>query len=483
MKKTIKVGLIVLGSLVLLVLVYMLINLVDAGPARLEGEDNLDLSSFEAYCLGVVGTPSFDKSNGYYRLWTLTEPFDVDIESDEVLLKYRRMHDPQFDMDKYRKEWLANPNAWVAGKAKEYKGFYEPYMRKRREIVKKHQDFDSPHHGEGTRDWTRRILKNKESVLELISMYRVFLERYQKLVDSDMFKDFTFISYDTTFPHLLAWLDVAKLYNTVQMLDALEGNWESSVSHILDHVELGKKMIKTGRSLIFNLVAKAVMKEALNSLAALMNEPEFPKSLYKTIADRLPPIGRDEFGTRIPLLLEGFFFCHQVEEGGLLLQKNRTQQYFCDFLSKLVNSEKIPPYKWGSTPLEMKVKNGMFWWLQNPRGKSIFEDFLKRKGMKNLFTTVFKAYSLKAVYDMTRISAELHRAYQPGKPVEEILQGLDTYRSWVDPCTGKPYKWNSQKQFLYSFGTDRDDDGGKVDHNSMDTDIILPVVLYIRNDN
>jgi hypothetical protein len=482
MKKTIKVGLSILGSLVILVLVYVLINLVDAGPARLEGEDNLDLSSFETYCLSVAGTPSFDKSNGYYRLWTLTEPFDVDIESDEVLLKFRRMHDPQFDMDKYMKEWLESENAWVAVKAKEYKGFYEPYMRKRKEILKKHGGFDSAFSG-GTRDWTRRILTNKESVLELKSLYRVFLERYQKLVDSDMFKEFTFIRYDATFPHLLAWFHVARLYNTVHMLDALEGNWERGVSHILDHVELKKKAIKTGRSMIFNKLAKAVMKEALNALAALMNEPEFPKPLYKTIADRLPPIGPDEFGTRIPLLLEGFFFCHQVEEDGLLLQKNRTRQYYCDFFSKLVNSEKIPPYKWESTPLEMKVKNGVFWWLQNPRGKSMFEYFLKGKGMKNLFPTVFKAYSLKATYDMTRISAELHLAYQPGKPIEEILQGLETYRTWVDPCSGKPYKWDSQNRILYSFGTDRDDDGGKVDRQIMDTDIILPVVLYIRNDN
>jgi hypothetical protein len=482
MKKTIKVGLRVLGGLVILVLVYVLINLADAGPIRLEGEDHLDLSSFEKYCSSVVGPPSFDKSNGYYRLWTLTAPFDVDIESDEVLLKYRRMHDPQFDMDKYKKEWLETGNAWVAGKAKEYKGFYESYKRKRKEILNKHGVFDSAFGG-GPRDWTRRILTARESVVELKSLYRVFLERYQKLVDSDMFNDFTFPRYDSTFPHLLAWLHAARLYNTVHMLDALEGNWERGVSHILGQVDFGKKAVKTGRSLIFNLVAKAVMKEALYALAALMNEPEFPKPLYKTIADRLPPIGPDEFGTRIPLLLEGFSLCHRVEEGGLLLQKNRTQQYFCDFLSKLVNSEKIPPFKWESTPLEMKVKNGMFWWLQNPRGKSMFEDFLKRKGVRNLFTAVFKAYSLKAVYDMTRISAGLHRAYQPGKPVEEILQGLETYRSWVDPCTGKPYKWDPQKQVLYSFGTDRDDDGGKVDRHSMNTDIILPVVLYIKNDN
>jgi hypothetical protein len=60
------------------------------------------------------------------------------------------------------------------------------------------------------------------------------------------------------------------------MLDALEGNWEKGVSHLLDHIEFNKKTIKTGRTIITNLVGKALMREALYGLISLMNEPEFP---------------------------------------------------------------------------------------------------------------------------------------------------------------------------------------------------------------
>jgi hypothetical protein len=89
-----------------------------------------------------------------------------------------------------------------------------------------------------------------------------------------------------------------------------------------------------------------------------------------------------------------------------------------------------------------------------------------------------KSYYLKTIYDMTRISAELHLKYTPGKPVEETLKEVETYRTLMDPCSGKPYIWDGKKQVLYSPGTDRDDDGAKGFRvTSWDADFVLPVVL------
>ena len=34
---------------------------------------------------------TFDKSNGFYRLWTLGEPADIDVESEAVINKYRKL--------------------------------------------------------------------------------------------------------------------------------------------------------------------------------------------------------------------------------------------------------------------------------------------------------------------------------------------------------------------------------------------------------
>jgi len=483
-KKIRKIGLIVLVVLVALAVVYIGFNQWDAPPPTFSIEglgDNVDTSSFKNFYSTFLTQPSFDKRNGYYRLWTLTEPEGTDVESDDVIFKYRRFYDPKFDNDKYIKEWNASDENWFTNR-KGYKGSFKPYLTKWKQMLKKDGDWVNPPK-DPTQDWTREVLAHRDIVVELQTLEKVFLERYQRVVDSEVFEDFTLIRPDFPVPHLLAWLQVTKLYIIVHMLDAVDGNWETGVSHLLNHIRFSKKAVKGSRTLILNLVAKAVQRLTLQALASLMNQPEFPAPLYEKIIDGLPPLENEDFGTRVPMLLEGFNLT-RIEKGGLLLQKNRTRQYFCDLVSKLVNSEKIPPFQWESSPLENnKVKNGWFWWLLNPAGKSEFERVAESQTVSNLFTVVFKSYSLKAIYEMTRISAELHLHYTPGKDktVKEVLDRLETYRSWVDPGSGKPYVWDERRQVLYSIGTDRDDDGGKADYTTIDTDIILPVVLYIKN--
>jgi hypothetical protein len=478
MKKLKIIMLIVLILLLLFGLVLVGLNLIDGPPARFHVKgQQVDQSSFEAFSNSLVGKPSFDYNNAYYRLWTLPEPADADIESGEVLLRYRRMHDPMYDNDKYIKEWETNKSLWKAGK--EYKGYFAKYMNQRKELLEKHGRFDS-WSGSKNGDWGQFLLSRKEAAVQLINLYGMFLDRYRKIVHSEVFEDFSSIRMDTPLPNLLTWLQLGLLYNTVNMLDALEGNWEKGVTNLLAHVEMAKKGIKGSRTLIFNLVGKAIMREALCALASLMNQPEFPAPLFEKIALGLPPLKNEEFGARIPLLLETFY-SSRIKKSSFFYQKNRTQQYYNDFLVNLVNSERVPPYQWKSHPLDYKkVATGWFWWLQNPAGKKEFEEYAKSKSIRSLFTAIYKAYALKAIYDMTRISAELHQHYKPDRPVEAILESLDTYKKWLDPGSGKPYKWHEQKQMLYSFGTDRDDDGGRADYKSIDTDITLPVVLYIN---
>ena len=79
------------------------------------------------------------------------------------------------------------------------------------------------------------------------------------------------------------------------------------------------------------------------------------------------------------------------------------------------------------------------------------------------------------------ISAELHLHYDPDKPVQEILNSLESYKV-LDPCSGKPYKWNDEKQLLYSIGIDREDNGGITNPypGSVGVDFALPVILYLK---
>ncbi|MCP5047874.1 MAG: hypothetical protein GY940_11930 [bacterium] len=479
MKKLKLIMLIVLIVVVLFGIVFLGLNLTDGPEVRFQvkGADQMDESSFQAFSVGLVGKPNFEYNNAYYRMWTLSAPVNVDIESEELLLNYRRLHDPKYDNDRYLKEWHTNPGNWRTGKQSD--DHFSEYSAKRKELLDKHGTFDS-WGGSKDRDWGQFLLSRKDAAVELINLSGVFLERYRKIVYSEVFEDFTIIRMDAVVPSFLAWLRVALLFNTVNMLDAMEGQWEKGVTGLLDHVNMVKKAMRC-RTLIFNLLAKAIMRESLCALASLMNQPEFPSSLFEKVALGLPPLKNEEFSSRVPMLLEAFH-ASRIKAGNLFFQKNRTQKYYNDLLSNLANRELIPPYQWKSDPLDYKkVKSGWFWWMRNPAGKAAFEEFANSKTIRNLYTVTFKSYALKAVYDMTRISAELHRHYSPGKPVEETLESIDTYRQWLDPGSGKPYKWHEQKQMLYSFGADRDDDGGRATYSSIDTDITLPVVLYIKN--
>lgn len=479
MNKAKKTILSVLAVIVGLAVLYILFNMVDAPKPVLNIGEGIDDTSLETMSDTLYGLPDFGKENGYFQLWTLTAPLDVDIQSEETLFKFRRMHDPgEKDHLKYCNEYASRDENWrVKG---DFRGFFKKYMDKRKQILKNSAVFDT-WSGASTREWTQLIKTHKDAVHELRDLYAPFLERYQKMMESKYFKDFTYPHHESTIPNLLAYLQVAKLYNTAYMQEALEnGQWENAVARILDNIQFSKRVVRGHRTLILNLVAKALIRESAHALVALMNEPEFPKELYKTVVDGLPPMGHEDFAAFNSLAIEGYMTANSVE-GGFLKQQNRTRRYYYDFVETLAGNEKTPPYKWDKLPTDLSYKNGIFWWLQNPRGKSHFEIFIKKREVSNLNVVTFKSYGVKASYDMACIAAELHLNYVPGKPVQEILDSLEIYKTRIDDCSGKPYKWNEQKQVLYGIGTDRDDDGGKFNLKTTDTDYAIPVVLFIKD--
>ena len=218
--------------------------------------------------------------------------------------------------------------------------------------------------------------------------------------------------------------------------------------------------------------------------------------IFEMISKRMPTLKYEEFGTRTSFMCEYLGnISNYIEKDvykdknislfkrlllKLFMQKNRTKKYFLDFIEKYIKLEKTLPYKWESDQKEEKALNsGLFWWLQNPAGKVFFNH-----NNTNLKTVIFKSYAKKAMYDIVKISAELHLNYTPEIPVQEILNGLNTYKNNIDPCSGKPYIWNEQKQILYSIGTDRKDNQGQTNNYRQieNTDIAIPVILYVKID-
>ena len=84
----------VLLVLLALIVGYLVFNQIDARAISIQvGEPP------------ALAAEAFEKTNGYYRLWTLIEPKEVDIENDATILPYRRLFDPAFDNDRYIKEF------------------------------------------------------------------------------------------------------------------------------------------------------------------------------------------------------------------------------------------------------------------------------------------------------------------------------------------------------------------------------------------
>jgi len=450
---------IALGAIVLL---FVVINLFDAG------------ANPDAYTVKDLPGATFAKTNGFYRLWTLAEPPGTDIESDEVTDRYRRLFDPEFDNKKYIREF--DHAAYRMGAM-----WHLLNVRVDWPPIKK--------------DWKAHLISQKKAIEKAKTEGGFFLDRYQKLIDSEVFEDFTSFTITAHHPNLLVWLRTAKTYAAGKALEAVEGNWEPAVNDLLRQIDFCKKAVKGSRILITNLIAKAVMKDALYTLAFLMNLEECPGEVFRRVLEGLPPITYEEFGNRKCLIAEYLMWDTFIEKEiygaydgklehvfmTLFMQKNRTKKYYFDMIKELVDFEATPPYKWTLDPagrsreVDKSIASGWFWWLHNPVGKIVYMN----TWAPNFRVAVMKSYYLKTVYDMTRISAELHLKYTPGKPVEEMLKGLETYRTLIDPCSGKPYTWDGKKQVLYSPGTDRDDDGAKDFRvTSWDADFVLPVVLH-----
>jgi hypothetical protein len=431
---------------------------------------------------------SFDKSNGFYILWALSEPPDADITSDKALEKYRQLFDPQFDNEMYIKAFD-----------------FEKYREKYRYYRKTYDGLKLDFRADPTKsDWSRTVLSKKTSLSPLHPDLQVMYDRFRKMIDSEVFEDFISLDADAPLPNLLAWLHAGKLYTAVNMLTALEGEWEKGVSNLLDMVDFGKRAVKGSRFLIVNLISKALMHMPLQAITDLMKQKECPASVYELVLNRMPPLKYEEYGTRNSLICEvvGFtydYIAHPYQIDPyrpfnsweriplfLFLQENRTKNYADEFIKQFIEMEQTLPNQWKSDRIALEpLKVGPFWWLWNAGGKVLLTSYNDYAGGYEsgggLYAVIFKTYCRKTTYDMVRISAELHLNYEPDKPVQEILNNLESYKV-LDPCSGKPYKWNDEKQLLYSIGTDREDNGGETNlyHKIEGTDFAIPVILYLK---
>ncbi len=454
---------ITLGTIVGILLIYMVINFFDLSPRP--GED---------FTLNDLRPAGMDTGNGFYILWGLGEPPEVDVTSESYAGSIRELFASPEDMEE------------------KVKAFDHGRYRK---------NFDK-YYGDGTRlkypnlpgrNWIHMVESQSEAVRKGIEVAAVPLERYETLVHTPKVEDFISPHYYAPIPNLLAWLRVARLHLASLILKGLDGDWENAAKGLLLHLDFGKRAAAHSRVLIVNLIAKAVTADTLGILAGMLNHPECPETVFQIILDGMPPITYEEYGSANAFICEclsAYSIIDSVrskKDMGFteltalsflpikpFLHAQRTKDYFTRFYRYMVRFDKQAPFQWEGRPLS-KTKDTLktetpFWWLQNPLGKVIYDI-----AIPNMNAVVFKGYRLRAYYDMTRILAEYRLKQSPDQPVLETLKQLETYKT-ADPCTGKPYAWNEAKRVLYSFGIDRKDHKGKEDRTKMwETDVAIPI--------
>lgn len=436
---------------------YLAFNQIDAQPYQSKyGEPP------------AVAPGAFEKTNGYYRLWTLTEPKNVDIETDAAILPYRRLFDPAFDNDRFIKEFDLD----------EYKKKvnYSTDLRKVLGVLK----FGA--------DWSAALDPFQGQLIQANEEYGFMLGRYEKLIACDSFSDFSLVRIDTPIPNLLAWLHTAKLSIALDILAAKNGNAPEAAAHLQGHLHFATKVIPNSRTLITNLVAKAIARLCVWALNDIMNQKDCPPQVFQLVYEQTASLTADEFGSRLSLICEMSFppdlnFSHESLYSRIkhkfLYQKNRTRNARIRFMEGIIEREQTPPYQWSDEPLAWKpLSTGIFWRLQNPVGKVL----LDVTNSDNFISIVYKTYLLKAFHDMVHIAADLHRSYDPQRPVQAQLNDLPSYRQLLDPCSGKPYVWNEAKQVLYSIGIDRSDNQGETkDYQDWKgSDCALPITTFIK---
>jgi len=427
------------------------------------------------------GSPQADQDNGFWHLWTLSERPDLDVESDQqVILKYRRLLDPRFDLDRYVEHY----EYWTN------KATYRDYAKKRNTILKGHADLLSP--------WDIRpyrstaITTAREAILRLRRESAVYLDRYDRMLGCDRFEDLTAPRFKSPLPNLLAWMHIAKLYNWLAILAAADGRWEEAEAKLLAHSECLRKAVTHSRLLLVHLVAKGILADTLNTLAVVMNLEGCPERFFRAILGRIPEANIAALGSETAFKADYLAFADYIEKrhfslsdhwlgrllGALFLQENRTKGYLHRPYADAIALEKIPPHRWKTNAADWgkrygRSRQGLLWWIQNPVGKSVADT----AAITNLRSVVHKSYNLIAIVDLLRISAEFRLRDDGTTPVETLLEDLTAYRR-KDPYSGRSYGWNGERGVLYSHGPDLDDDRGLRSYlPDRDGDLILPVRL------
>lgn len=426
---------------------------------------------------------SFSVDNGFYRFLTLFAPADVDIRSEKIIQKYRSLFDPQLKKKNDLKVW--NHQAFTMMSKPSSNIYYQHFKSKRFNwVVWSEWDLD--------KSFRTVILSEQKSIKFLTTELASLLIRYQDLVNASTFDDFSTPSDEKYFLKHSVWLSyIARIYAFKKMLDCFEGDWYQGMEALLQQLQFHKKVIKGSRSIVTNRMAKKSMQITLFAISDLMNHKKCPVEIYQRVYEGMPDLIYEFYGTKNALIADYLSFNDYMQKGvkektgngltyflyQLFLQENRTRNHLYKLAEDSILFEQKAPFqsqKLRDQILEGKDFNKILWWGQNPSGKKL----IKERWYPNVFWG--KSFFVKALYDMTKISAELRMNHHKGEDVYNTLKNLKSYKTLKDPYSGKLYKYNVKKRVIYSVGRNLVDNNG-VQKTQWGKDIVLPLFLEAKS--
>lgn len=455
MKKPVRIVIWITGAVLGLFALLLIINQIDCAPT----EHDLTMADLRPAEI------SFD--NGFYGLTTLFEDTSVDVYTAAEMEKVRYHFSSQIlNRPEYRR-WLKSESQrffrWNYSELLKYEGW---------------NAFDSR-----TGNLTDFCLKNRTDIERLVKQYTVMLDRYQRMTQRSQVADFTCPNLYTPIQSLLFSKLASRLYIARALLAAADGHYEESTNQLLAGTVFWSKMMAGSRLEINLLVAMVNLDHMDRALAEIMNQHDYPLSLYPQVAKgvksvRFPAdclthadIGEylyrknalansQELPLADPNSSNKWLRLLRV----LTYQKNRTAVYGLELQSQIVQSHQGLPYQHRSF-WEDQQHHPWFWWLTNAYGKWIIVEALPSIEM-----VYHSYYSLLAQLDLLELSAQIHARFTPTTMETEIDDFL-TSSGRIDPFSGRPYLFDQVKQVLYSIG--RQDNGNS-------ERIEIPCILFLR---
>jgi hypothetical protein len=429
----------------------------------------------DAFTLADLPPLNFEVSNGYYIVYWLAEPEEVDLQSDAYIKPIREYYNSTSlrEMLKHNDLSLSIP------------AYYKwPYKELLRQIK---------FPGNYQIDLIGHLAPQWELVEKVGQKLKLPLKLWRKLLECEVVQDFCLPYWGASWPTLMPVWHLARFYPCLALKKAVEGNWQEGAADLLAQVELGKKFNTNSRGMVNTQIGRAIIYSSLHGLISMLNHPECPETVVKQILDGLPPIKYREYGNHNAFIAEGIFYSSGVdfrqivhEEEGvgllekLLFQVNTTKNYYYDLYSKSIAYDRQDPYLWKLDPgVELQAfvdskKKGFLNKFKNYFGKKSFVINVRF----SIYSELFKSNRLRAYYMMTRILAELRLKYTEGRDIQEVLAELAAYKV-MDPCSGKPFILNKKSWVLYSIGIDKKDQGG-IENNtpSYETDVAIPLTFW-----